>query len=115
MLIVFWPIFEMDTKINYRYNFVAPLNYMLCRNLQRRNASVNVMAYQLSRNLDKIYCIWIKILIQHLNVSVIVHKCDCDIKPLSAKPTKLSSKLKEFLGNKRQIVFMTNCFYGVGT
>ena len=57
MLVVFWPIFVAETKINYRYNFVAPLNYMLCRNLQQRNASVNVMAYQLSRNLDKIHCI----------------------------------------------------------
>ena len=57
MLVVFWPIFVADTKINYRYDFAALLNYMLCRNLQQRNASVNVMAYQLSRNLDKIHCI----------------------------------------------------------
>ena len=26
MLVVFWPIFVADTKIIFRYDFVAPLN-----------------------------------------------------------------------------------------
>ena len=52
MLVVFWPIFVADTKINYRYDFAAPLNYMLCRNLQQRNASVNVMALYMNKNFN---------------------------------------------------------------
>ena len=51
MLVVSWPIFVVDTKIIFRYNFVAPLNTIVQyqKTEQKKLAQKIVENFQSSR------------------------------------------------------------------